>query len=242
MEFIALTDVGLIRPGNEDFVAADPQLGLVVVADGMGGHRGGAVASRMAVEGMVAQMRPRLCAPMDIEVLRRQLVAALEKTNGLIYDRARQDPSLRGMGTTVIAGVFRDAHLIYVWLGDSRLYRFREGRLTCLSRDHSLLQEMLDEGVVRSAAEALELGVGGNVLTRALGSEPWVDPGLGQVAVEAGDMFLFCTDGLSHLVEEAEIAATLADEARDLRDRAECLIEMACLCGGSDNVSVVLVG
>ena len=242
MEFVALTHPGLIRDTNEDAVAVHPDLGLVVVADGMGGHRGGAVASRMAVEGLVSQIHQNLSAGGDLQCLEGRLAKALENTNRLIYEQAGQDPSLVGMGTTLVAGVFRDGVLVYLWIGDSRVYRLREDRLEILSRDHSLVQEMLDEGVVRSEIEARSLGIGTNVLTRALGSEPAVDPGLGRIGVAPGDVYLFCTDGLTHLVGDEEIEAILMDRGHDLQARAERLIESACLCGGTDNITVALVG
>ena len=242
MEFVALTHPGLIRDTNEDAVAVHPDLGLVVVADGMGGHRGGAVASRMAVEGLVSQIHQNLSAGGDLQCLEGRLAKALENTNRLIYERSRQDPALAGMGTTLVAGAFRDQVLIYTWVGDSRVYRFRQGRLEMLSRDHSLVQEMLDEGVIRSEAEALSVGIGSNVLTRALGSEPAVEPGEARTDVARGDIFLFCTDGLTHLVGDEEIQAIVADADHDLQARAERLIESACLCGGTDNITLVLVG
>ena len=240
LDFAWRCDRGLVRQRNEDAVAVHPELGLVVVADGMGGANAGDIASAVAVQAVADRIR-RSGAELDerngaLSVLRR----ALEDANRCVADRAAREPACAGMGTTLVAALFRGGCVHYAHVGDSRLYRLRGGILQQLTRDDSLIQEVVDNGIYSSADEARLNGVPDNVLVKAIGLES--DPAVSSAASElaAGDLYLLCSDGLSGLVPPAGIAAVLAETSSGLEAAADALVEAACENGGIDNISVAL--
>lgn len=241
LELAYRTHVGLVRDNNEDSYTADGDYGLMVVADGMGGHCSGEVASRIAVEAAadVLGQAQHDDAADDLDSL-MVVGRAAEVANGAIFAAVGRNPELTGMGTTVVTALFRNNRIFYSHVGDSRLYRLRGGRLRRLTRDHSLVQHLVDEGLFRDREEAREAGVGDNVLTRCLGQDPNVEVDVGDASLAAGDLFLCCTDGLCGLVPDERLESLMAkDEPLELM--AARLEAAALSAGGPDNVTLVLV-
>lgn len=241
LEVAALSDVGNVRQYNEDSIAVDPGLGLVALADGMGGHRAGEVASVMATDTVIAGLKAAAPA-FDIRDHDRQPLHALGKSinraNEVIHDAGRADARYRGMGTTLACAVFHDNHIAFAHVGDSRIYRVRDGALRLLTRDDSLLRDQVDLGVI-SAAEARH-SHNRSLVTRALGIEARVSPHLAAEAALPGDVYLLCSDGLNDLVEDADIELIVTRLAANLPLAAHHLVQAAKDNGGFDNVSVIL--
>ncbi|AUX42895.1 protein phosphatase [Sorangium cellulosum] len=237
--------VGRQREHNEDSFAVDLDLGLFVVADGIGGAAGGEIASRMAVDIVHSS-----CKDSDLEItqptgydeqvppLEQRFVASIWRANEQIFEVGQRDPRFYGMGTT-FAGVYADADgACIAHVGDSRVYRYRERRLERLTEDHSLWNEHLNNG--EQLPDDLDPLLARNVVTRALGMGKTVDVATRLERPRAGDLLLICSDGLSGPVPEPEIAAVLA-HGDDLATTARSLIDLANLHGGPDNVTCVLV-
>ncbi len=241
LEFSARTDKGLVRGSNEDAFGTLPEDGMVVVADGMGGYRAGEVASQIAVDTTLRHLHKSLDGQPTLEQCLSEAEQATEEANLAIWRAADAAPEIKGMGTTVVMGMFLERELAFAWVGDSRLYRLREGRLTQLTTDHTLVQELVTQGMFDSVTEAVQAGVGDNVLTRALGAEDPVPVDLDSVEVAVDDLFMFCTDGLNHMVDDKLLEKALAEETQALQDKAARMIELACDGGGLDNITVVLV-
>ncbi|MGQ9558045.1 MAG: Stp1/IreP family PP2C-type Ser/Thr phosphatase [Desulfurispora sp.] len=227
------THTGLVRGHNEDALLVEPELGLFAVADGMGGHRAGEVASRLAVDVLAAVMKEK----QDV-ILPDRLLLAAETANREIYSLGRANPQLSGMGTTLTAACLYYPRLFFVHIGDSRLYLWRRGTLQQLSRDHTLVQEMVDQALL--TPRQAEQHPRRNVLLRALGTAALVQLDCGMYEVGRGDRLLICSDGLfSDLGQQglSDVLAAIADPQRV----ADCLLERALAAGGSDNISVIVV-
>jgi protein phosphatase len=247
LEITTCTDPGMVRSHNEDSVAADPANGLVVLADGMGGYNAGEVASGMATTVIVTEMRQLLSGvrPHDVEQGSSEQVAArlvreqVLKANTSIYQAAQSQPQYAGMGTTLVVCLFYDDRMLVAHLGDSRLYLLRDGNFTQVTRDHSLLQEQIDSGIITpgQAKKAQHK----NLVTRALGIDPIVEPEIHEYPTQAGDIYLLCSDGLCDMVEDEDIGMTLQTLGGNLKLAAQQLVQMANDNGGRDNVSVILV-
>lgn len=235
------THVGLVRSSNQDWLHADGDLGVLVLADGMGGHRGGEVASQLAVQAVIDALIPAQREDLadDMESLMRVGEAA-KFANRLLLEKSHANPDLKGMGTTVVLAIFRGGRIFYAHVGDSRLYRVRYGRMRRLTRDHSLIQQVIDDGVFLNRHEAREGGVKDNILTRSLGMEFRAEVDVGDAILGAGDTYLFCSDGLHTLVPDDIIARILRDPEGDLEDQAQTLTDAALSAGGRDNVSLIL--
>ena len=247
LEMAALTDPGRLRPGNEDAVHADAELGLAIVADGMGGCQAGEVASAMATALLAAKLGGALAAraPRAADAIAgpqfavRCLLEQVAATNAAILEAARANPEYEGMGTTLVAALFRDSRLVIAHVGDSRAYRLRGDELAPLTRDHSLVQEMLDAGKI--TPEKAHASPVRSVLTRALGVDPEVMIEIHEHRVQAGDVYLLCTDGLHGMVDDAEIRRILLEHSAHPRRAARRLVRAANDHGGNDNVSAVVV-
>jgi protein phosphatase len=240
------THTGMVRSHNEDSIAIDPAIGLAVLADGMGGYNAGEVASGIATALISSEMREAL-ASQAVHVedksgtpaagrLLRDIVA---KTNTSIFQSANSQPQYAGMGTTLVVTLFCNNQLTVAHIGDSRLYRHRGGKLDQVTRDHSLLQEQIDSGLLTK--EAARRSQNKNLVTRALGIEPEVEAEIHTYPAQAGDIYLLCSDGLNDMVEDEDIDMTLGALGANLPLAAEQLIQMANDNGGRDNVSVVLI-
>lgn len=239
VEFCTRTDIGRVRARNEDALEVRPERGWAVLADGMGGYRGGDVASRIAVATVLAALEREAAAGRigGVPGLLGALAAAAREANTGILRKAAAQRELAGMGATLVVAAFFPGHVVSAHVGDSRLYRLRAGVLARLTRDHTMLQEQMDSGII-SAEDAARLGFKG-MLTRGLGVLETVEPELGVHDARPDDLFLMCSDGLTDLVDEADIAAVIAPGGA-LGMLADRLVELANGNGGRDNVSVIL--
>jgi len=247
LEIASCTDPGMVRSHNEDSIATDAANGLVVLADGMGGYNAGEVASGMATTVIITEMRQILAStqPNQIDPRTNQTIAArlmreqVLKANGSIYQAAQSQPQYAGMGTTLVVSLFYDNRVLVAHLGDSRLYLLREGALRQVTRDHSLLQEQIDSGLL--TAEQAKNAQHKNLVTKALGIDPSVEPEIHEYPTRPGDLYLLCSDGLCDMVEDEEISTALQALGGNLKLAAQQLVQMANDNGGRDNVSVILV-
>jgi protein phosphatase len=225
------THVGTVRKLNEDAVLERAEGGIWVVADGMGGHAAGDLASASVVDALAAIQRPVSLGSLVGEVRQR-----LQDVNRALSEEARQ----RGqevIGTTVVVLMLFDGHGVALWAGDSRAYRYREGQLTLLTRDHSQVEELVSRGLL--SREQAEHHPGSNIITRAIGVSDHVELDSQMFELAPGDSYLLCSDGLYRELGEGEIGVCLALD--DARLACEALIERALVGGARDNVSVVVV-
>jgi len=247
LEIATCTDPGMVRSHNEDSIAADAANGLVVLADGMGGYNAGEVASGMATTVIVTEMRQILSGakPYQVDTKTKEEIAPkivreqVLKANTSIYQAAQTQPQYAGMGTTLVVALLSDNQITVAHVGDSRLYRLRDAQLSQLTRDHSLLQEQIDSGMI--TPEQAKFSQNKNLVTRALGIDPTVEPELNCFEAQPGDVYLLCSDGLNDMVSDEDIGMTLQTLSANLRLAAQQLVQMANDNGGRDNVSVILV-
>jgi protein phosphatase len=246
LAFVGQTDTGRVREHNEDTIATDPDVGLLVLADGMGGYNAGEVASGIAVKTITNLVREGL-AREDLNSVDRNtglsrpsivLRDAITRANKIIYQTARSQAECEGMGTTVVAALFYDNRISIAHVGDSRLYRQRGSQIAQVTMDHSLLQELVDRGFY--SPEEAQRAANKNYVTRALGVEPQVEVEVQEHPVDKGDIFILCSDGLSDMVEDEDIRLTISTFGANLDTVAKQLIQLANENGGRDNVSVVL--
>ncbi|MEJ2529081.1 MAG: protein phosphatase 2C domain-containing protein [Gammaproteobacteria bacterium] len=239
LEIVSRTDVGLKREHNEDRLAVFPDMGLVVLADGMGGYNAGEVASQLVIDAVATELVPLL--RKDVEsVGPDEVVSAVKKSNLEIFEAVKRNAELDGMGTTIVLAVFRGKDAVFAHVGDSRLYRFRAGRLEPLTSDHSMLQELLNQGMFASEDEAIDAGVPSSVLTRGLGVELDVEVDIREEVLRDGDIFLLCSDGLSGMIPDEAIDSVLGSLPDDLSGAADLLVKLALEGGGKDNISLIL--
>lgn len=235
------THLGQVRARNEDAVAVHEEQGIVVIADGIGGASAGDVASQLAVR--IVGERFLRQAPADDDPRRALLLAeaAIEEANGVIHEAARRKPECAGMGTTVVLGYLGANWMVYAHVGDSRLYLMREHQLIQLTNDHSFIQEVVEQGFFPNLQEARDYGISENVLTRAVGSSARVVPSTDIIELLPGDLFLFCTDGLSNMIPHDDLGHLLASARGNLAMPADALVHLACEAGGVDNITLVLL-
>ena len=233
------TDIGRKRQKNQDNGGAFPELGLFVVADGMGGHRGGEVASSLVLEVLPEFVKK---AEKKKKWDPRQVISdGIRAANRAIYQKAQQEPDLQGMGTTTVSLLFRDGKLTVGHVGDSRCYFFRPDAIWQVTRDHSLVQEKLRAGLITRAQVATDLMK--NVITRSVGFEEDVNVEIYEMPCGPGDVFLLCSDGLSGLVQNPQILSTVHQrffDGGDLQGAVTALIAAANENGGDDNVTVLM--
>ena len=247
LEIVLRTDTGRVREHNEDAVFANPHLGFVVLADGMGGYNAGEVASSMATTRLASELESALAAraphatdgPGGEAFAGQCLRDAVADANAAIFQAAQDEAGYAGMGTTLVAALFFDDRVAVAHVGDSRLYRLRDGTLSLLTHDHSLLQEQIDSGLL--SAEEARHSLNRNLVTRALGVDPLVEVDLAEHLVLPDDLYLLCSDGLNDMVPDEEIALALQALSGNLELAAQQLVEMANDNGGRDNVSLILV-
>lgn len=246
LEVVQKTDTGKMRSRNEDAIACIPRLGVLVLADGMGGHNAGEIASGMATSFLVNEFDRMLAekpltvmpgdeAKIEAMALLDQLIADV---NLAIFQASEGNPQFKGMGTTLVVAIFYDNRIMVAHIGDSRLYRVRDGEMTQLTKDHSLLQEWIDNGMI--TPEQALTAAHKNLVTRALGVEATVKAEIHEHQVQSGDLFLICSDGLYDMVLDEDIAMTLTGLGANLGLAAGQLIDQANDNGGKDNISVVL--
>jgi serine/threonine protein phosphatase PrpC len=241
-----LSDMGRVRKNNEDAVGEDRDLGLLILADGMGGYNAGEIASSMAVntvhETLKREWKKLKHGEIDAasghshEAL--LLKSAVELAHKTIHQVSQTQPQCAGMGTTVVTCLFHHDRLSIAYVGDSRLYRLRNGSLEQVTRDHSLIEELIARG--HYSREDAKKMVRKNIVTRALGVEAEVKVDVIEDPLEVGDLILVCSDGLCDMVDDGTIRLTLSKFADNLPDAAKALVDLANERGGKDNVSVAL--
>jgi len=246
IEFAEVTDTGRVRDHNEDAIGSDPDLGLMVLADGMGGYNAGEVASGIAVqivaelatEGALRENRDEIDPHSGL--MRQSIVLrdAVYRANKIIFQTAQSQTHCEGMGTTIVACMFYDNKVSIAHVGDSRAYRLRGAAFDQLTLDHSLLQELVDRGFY--SAEEAQRSTNRNYVTRALGVEPAVEVEVHEYEVLPDDIYLLCSDGLPDMVEDEDIHLTISTFNASLDIVGKQLIELANEQGGRDNVSVQL--
>lgn len=239
-----LTDIGYSRDHNEDAIAWDEDRNLALLADGMGGHLAGDVASQLCLDTLLEYLQPALDKPLSLKpnkgvtkqatLMRR----AVNHANKAVFEAASANPEYQGMGTTVAALLFYDKRLVVAHVGDSRVYRLRNGSLEPITRDHSLVREMLDHGVI-SPEEAVDNPYS-HVITKAVGVQENVVAEVQEYPVREGDIYLLCSDGLTDMVDDNDIEAILIEADGDMDSAARALVDRANEHGGRDNISVVL--
>ncbi len=246
IQITGITDAGLVRDHNEDTIGTDNELGLLVLADGMGGHKGGEVASAMAVDSILQELKKNLpeIASGNIDdktgysLESMAIEAAIKKANQIVYEAAQGNIKYEGMGTTVVVLLFYDNRITIAHVGDSRLYRMRDGSLEQMTRDHTLLQELVDRGFYtkKEARESLNK----NLVTRAVGVNPAVDVDLLEDVALQNDVYLLCSDGLTDMITDDLIEDIQLNYKDDLQKMNTELVKQAKDHGGKDNVSVML--
>ena len=245
LEIVTRSDPGMVRSHNEDSVYANAALGIVVLADGMGGYNAGEVASGMTTTLLPSELarafaeKPAYTKEANGSWAAAALQTEVVKTNGAVYQAAQSQPQYAGMGTTLVSAVFHDNHMTVAHIGDSRMYRLRGEAFSQVTKDHSLLQEQIDSGLITK--EQARTSQNKNLVTRALGIDLLVEPEIHEYEVLPGDIYLLCSDGLNDMVPDDEIAMSLQMLSANLELCAMQLVQMANDNGGRDNVSVILV-
>jgi protein phosphatase len=248
LDVASLSHPGMVRTHNEDSIFVDGEAGLAILADGMGGYSAGEVASGIAVNVISTGMLPELQSGRELSkvdiasglthaaLLLQQQIALANKG---IYEAAQARPECAGMGTTLVAAVFFQNRVSIGHIGDSRLYRLRADKFEQLTHDHSLLQEQIDSGML--TPEQAKYSLNKNLVTRALGIEAVVPADIAEYRVEADDIFVLCSDGLTDMVEADTVRDIVVAKRADLAEAAAELIDIANQNGGRDNISVVLI-
>jgi protein phosphatase len=246
LEIAGRTDAGKIREQNEDSIGEEVELGTIILADGMGGYHGGEVASAIAVNTIlnhlhehVSTLRPgQIDKKTGLSKESLHVRMAISQANTTIVKASETQPQYRGMGTTVVMGIFHHSKITIAHVGDSRMYRFRDNLLEQLTVDHTLLQELVDRGFYteQEARDSLNK----NLVTRALGIASDVAVDIKELDAQPGDIYLLCSDGLNDMVSDEDIHSTISTYSANLQEAADNLIQIANNNGGRDNVSVVL--
>ncbi len=246
IEFAELTDTGRVREHNEDAIGSNPDIGLMVLADGMGGYNAGEVASGIAVQ-IVTELASEAAEREELNnidphsgLMRQSIILrdAVYRSNKIIFQTAQSQTHCEGMGTTIVAAMFYDDKVSIAHVGDSRCYRLRGGQLDQMTLDHSLLQELVDRGFY--SQEEAQRSTNRNYVTRALGVEPTVEVEVHEYEVLPDDVYLLCSDGLPDMVEDDDIHLTISTFNASLDVVGQQLIDLANDHGGRDNVSVML--
>jgi serine/threonine protein phosphatase PrpC len=234
LQSFGITDIGLVRNNNEDVWAALPHKQFFVLADGMGGHKAGEIASSFALQSMCESM-DSLGDLADIEETCQYLRDAVAKANAKVFEESHRHPEYAGMGTTLSCFVILNTYLIYAHVGDSRLYRYRN-KLEQLTEDHSLRHAACSKDENASPPAVLMR----NVITRAIGNQPTILPDIGVISLRQNDIYMLCSDGLSDYVDESQIAHLLT-ASLSVEEMGKKLIEAALEKGGNDNITLLLV-
>lgn len=248
VEFANVSDPGRKRPHNEDSAVTDGQLGLALVADGMGGYKAGEVASAIAAKSVLDGVREGHgkhrftrggVGDSDASSGEALLIRdCIQAANKYIFDTAHAIPQCQGMGTTIVAALFSPNRVTLAHVGDSRIYRFRADELKQITSDHSLVQELIDRGFF--TPEEAQANTPKNLVTRALGIDEQVEVDVQELETQLGDIYLLCSDGLNDMVDDEEIRLTLSKYSANLGKAAQELVRLANEGGGKDNISVVL--
>ncbi|MEN3366763.1 MAG: family protein phosphatase [Burkholderiales bacterium] len=248
LELASRTDTGRIRSKNEDAIAVSGMYGIAILADGMGGYSAGEVASRIATDVIRESLEEGLdrleSQLQDLLTTRgRQLqnlmVESIQRANSAVIEAARVQPEYQGMGTTLVTALFHEDKVIIAHVGDSRAYRFRQGELTQITRDHSLLQEQIDAGLI--SPEWARFSQNKNLVTRALGVDAEMEVEIHDHQTEPEEVYLLCSDGLSDMLTDEEMRDILLMHGASLQGACDALVQKANQNGGHDNISAILV-
>ncbi len=241
------TDIGSVRDHNEDAIAIDSDIALAVLADGMGGHQGGEMASAITVSTIkdivvekVKLLATEKVSSSTIYSAESLLIQdAIMQANTRVHESAEANPQYHGMGTTVVVTLFYNNRFTVAHVGDSRLYRFRDGDLKQITRDHSLMQELIERGFYtpKQAQDSLNK----NLVTRAIGIDSTINIDMQEDIAKVNDIYLLCSDGVNDMLKDDEIKSILADNNDDLENAASEIIQQANAHGGKDNISAILV-
>ena len=244
LEIIGISDPGVSRDRNEDAYILLADKGIAILADGMGGHQAGEVASAMAVDIIGRHLHAALClapaagsldaTPVEVHALH----AAVQLANHAIFEAAQSKPEYNGMGTTIVIAVFQ-ANVLYVaHVGDSRLYRFRAGVLQQITEDHSMVQELLKRGLI--SPEEARTSANKNLVTRALGVDPSVTADINIQTFLKDDLYLLCSDGLSDVLADTDIERVMQQYGKNPQETSQLMVKEANARGGPDNITVIL--
>lgn len=242
LDYALASHPGQLRPLNEDAIGARPELGLFVLCDGLGGYNAGEIAATMAVSSLLSTLADDYERAQAGGVQfdpRKVLAERMIEMNGVISRAAADSAAFEGMATTIVIAWILGDRLWVAHAGDSRLYRFREGVLEALTRDHSFSQELLDAGMVTE--EEARLLPSKNLVTRALGAGGDVDPEINDHPLRIGDVLMLCSDGLTEMIDDVQIAGAIFASVPDVQRAAQRLVDMANAAGGRDNVSVIVI-
>ena len=229
------TDAGLLRDHNEDSIGCNENIALAVLADGMGGHRGGEMASAMTVSMILESITAKAIKNSTIG---RLMHKAILQANKSVYESSKTNSQYRGMGTTIVALMFYDNHFTVAHVGDSRLYRLRNNQLEQITRDHSFVQEQIDLGL--HTAEQARNSPHKNLITRAIGIDDDVQVDIKEDIAMPDDIYLLCSDGVNDMLDDEMIKKILIDNHCDLENASSEIIRLANEFGGKDNISVLL--
>lgn len=234
-----ISDVGLVRQNNEDVWAELPEYRCYILADGMGGHQAGEIAAREAVSTLAAVLyRAFKKKSYSFSEAHELLRSAIKHANAHVFKLGISEPKLRGMGTTLCVLHVHDEGVIWAHVGDSRIYRYRQHKIKLLTKDHSLLSELIDLGQI-SEGQSEDFHYK-NIITRAIGTEPRVEASLQSEPLSSGDIYILCTDGVSDLVHPHEMEKLLK-EAKTLSEASLNFVSLCKSKGGHDNISLILI-
>lgn len=249
IDYAAQTDTGLIRLHNEDAIAVCPESAMTILADGMGGYNAGEVASAIAVtvikkyvdeklQHFLSHLLPSHSISYQTDILQKIIKQSVVLANETIFNAALNDPAYFGMGTTLVMSLCCHDILLVAHVGDSRAYRFRDGQLVQITRDHSVVQEQIDAGII--TADSAQYLNNKNLITRAVGVFCPVNVEVNLHQIQAGDVYMLCSDGLSDRLTTQKIQSVLQKKNVDITKKCSELIELANQEGGHDNISVIL--
>lgn len=240
MKYAGLTDTGRVRSGNEDCWFADPDIGLFIVSDGMGGHNAGGLASKTVVEALSSLIKKNAAAYQNItdNEIERHLFSAIRDLSSFLRGETQNQQELSGMGATLVMAMARPPHAIIAHMGDSRAYLIRDNEIRRLTKDHSFMQMLLDKGHVKPEETWNHPAKG--KLTKFVGMPGNPIPEIKLTNIKEGDKLLLCSDGLSNMISEIKILSVLEENKSD-EDACRVLVEEANKAGGYDNITVVLI-
>ena len=237
------THAGMRREYNQDHIGFDQELGIAVLADGMGGHKAGEIAAHMTVKFVLEKLQKFVLQKTSVSITGSQLLefvsTTISSSNAEIFRTQQEQAAYKGMGTTIVATLVIGSHIYVGHVGDSRLYLYRNRKVKRLTKDHSVVQDLIDRGFY-TEREAREANVG-HVVTRAMGTKSAVDVDTAEVPRLPYDLLMLCSDGLTDMISDWQIAETIAENITDLDLAAKKLIALANQNGGKDNISVILM-
>ncbi|PCI06899.1 MAG: protein phosphatase [Gammaproteobacteria bacterium] len=247
IQLFGKTDIGLLRDHNEDAIACEETIALAIVADGMGGHRGGEMASAITVSTILETITEKTKAihtdetDDDTGYSAESMIVheAISQANTNVYNSSLTNAQYRGMGTTIVVALFYDNRYTVAHVGDSRLYRLRDGELEQITRDHSLMQELIERGFYTT--EQARNSLNKNLVTRAIGIDETVQVDIQEDIAMVDDIYLLCSDGVTDMIEDDLIKTAMVNNSNDLETAATEIIRLANEAGGKDNISALLV-